>query len=61
MPPEGVPTALVQSLFPLWSGHPAAAGLRVHLANGLYANAAFDRIIGNWTSAGSAYVKEITK
>jgi NAD(P)H-quinone oxidoreductase subunit 5 len=37
--------AVAQALFPLWAYHPAAAGLRVHLANGLYANAVFDRLI----------------
>jgi len=42
--------AFAQSMFPLWSSHPAAAGLRVHLANGLYANAVFDRLIGNWST-----------
>ncbi|WP_240035635.1 proton-conducting transporter membrane subunit [Hwanghaeella grinnelliae] len=42
--------AIAQSLFPLWSIHPAAAGLRVHMANGLYANAIFDRMIGNWSA-----------
>ena len=36
--------ALAQAMFPLWSQHPAARGLRVHLANGLYANAVFDRL-----------------
>ncbi|MGF1455114.1 MAG: proton-conducting transporter membrane subunit [Alphaproteobacteria bacterium] len=41
--------ALAQALFPLWAYHPAAAGLRVHLANGLYANAVFDRLVGNWS------------
>lgn len=40
--------ALAQALFPLWSNHPAAAGLRVHLSNGLYANAVFDRLLGGW-------------
>ncbi|MFK7792667.1 MAG: proton-conducting transporter membrane subunit [Devosiaceae bacterium] len=38
--------AIAQALFPLWAYHPASAGLRVHLANGLYANAVFDRLIG---------------
>ncbi len=38
--------AIVQAMFPLWAYHPAAAGLRVHLSNGFYANAAFDRLIG---------------
>jgi NAD(P)H-quinone oxidoreductase subunit 5 len=37
-------------MFPLWAYHPAAAGLRVHLANGLYANAVFDRLLGNWAA-----------
>jgi NAD(P)H-quinone oxidoreductase subunit 5 len=37
-------------MFPLWSNHPAAAGVRVHLMNGLYANAVFDRLIGNWST-----------
>ncbi len=41
--------AVAQAMFPLWAGHPAAAGLRVHIANGLYANAVFDRLIGGWT------------
>jgi NAD(P)H-quinone oxidoreductase subunit 5 len=41
--------ALAQSMFPLWAYHPAAAGLRVHLSNGLYANAVFDRLVGNWS------------
>lgn len=38
--------AVAQALFPLWAHHPAAAGLRVHLANGLYLNALLDRAIG---------------
>ncbi len=38
--------AWAQATFPIWSGHPAAAGLRVHLSNGLYANAVFDRLLG---------------
>lgn len=41
--------AVAQAMFPLWAYHPAAAGLRVHLSNGLYANAAFDRIFGGWS------------
>jgi NAD(P)H-quinone oxidoreductase subunit 5 len=41
--------AVAQALFPLWAHHPAAAGLRVHLANGFYANAAFDRLVGGWS------------
>lgn len=40
--------AIAQSMFPLWAYHPAAAGLRVHLANGLYINALFDRMLGGW-------------
>ncbi len=53
--------AVAQSLFPLWAYHPAAAGLRVHLANGLYVNALFDRLLGGWTlprTATPASVKE---
>jgi len=41
--------AVAQALFPHWASHPAAAGLRVHLANGLYANAALDRMLGGWS------------
>lgn len=40
--------ALAQSTFPLWSAHPAVAGVRVHLANGLYIHAVWDRLIGQW-------------
>ncbi len=43
--------AIAQALFPLWAHHPAAAGLRIHLANGLYANAVFDRLIGGFRIA----------
>ncbi len=42
--------AVVQAMFPLWAYHPAAAGLRVHLSNGFYADAAFDRLIGGWST-----------
>lgn len=41
--------AVAQALFPLWAAHPAAAGLRVHLSNGLYANAVIDRLLGGWS------------
>ncbi|WP_439817495.1 proton-conducting transporter transmembrane domain-containing protein [Zavarzinia sp. CC-PAN008] len=41
--------AVAQALFPLWASHPAAVGLRVHLSNGLYANAAIDRLLGGWS------------
>lgn len=37
--------SIAQAMFPLWAYHPAAAGLRVHLSNGLYANAVFDRML----------------
>ncbi|WP_112322788.1 proton-conducting transporter transmembrane domain-containing protein [Oceanibium sediminis] len=43
--------AVAQALFPLWAHHPAAAGLRVHLANGLYLNALLDRLIGGFRAA----------
>ena len=42
--------ALAQATFPLWSDHPAATGLRVHLSNGLYANAVLDRLTGGWSA-----------
>lgn len=38
-------TAFAQASFPLWSSHPAFAGLRVHLANGFYVNALTDRLL----------------
>jgi len=37
-----------QALIPHWAHHPAAAGLRVHLTNGLYLNAVLDRMIGGF-------------
>ena len=40
--------AVVQAMFPLWAYHPAAAGLRVHISNGFYANAMFDRLLRGW-------------
>ena len=43
--------AVAQALFPHWAHHPAAAGLRVHLANGLYLNAVLDRLIGGFRAA----------
>ncbi|MEL7198594.1 MAG: proton-conducting transporter membrane subunit [Pseudomonadota bacterium] len=42
--------AFAQALFPLWAHHPSTAGLRVHLANGLYLNALLDRAIGGFTT-----------
>ena len=42
--------AVAQALFPLWASHPAAAGLRVHLSNGLYVNATLDRMLGGWSA-----------
>ncbi len=41
--------AVAQALFPLWSQHPAAASVRVHLSNGLYINATLDRMLGGWS------------
>lgn len=37
--------AVVQAMLPLWSGHPAAAALRVHLSNGFYVNVLMDRFL----------------
>ncbi len=45
--------AFAQALFPLWAHHPATAGLRVHLANGLYLNALLDRAIGGFRSTNA--------
>jgi NAD(P)H-quinone oxidoreductase subunit 5 len=45
---------VAQALFPLWAHHPAAAGLRVHLANGLYLNALLDRLIGGFRTGRAA-------
>lgn len=45
--------ALAQALFPLWAHHPATAGLRVHVANGLYFNALIDRAIGGFRTVTS--------
>lgn len=42
--------AFAQALFPIWAHHPSMAGLRVHLANGLYLNALLDRMIGGFRS-----------
>lgn len=42
--------AVAQAMFPLWAYHPAAAGLRVHLSNGLYANAVFDKLLRGWST-----------
>ena len=46
--------AVAQAMFPLWAYHPAAAGLRVHLANGLYANAVFDRMLRGWLTRNTS-------
>lgn len=43
--------SVAQATFPLWAGHPAAMGLRVHLMNGLYLNALTDRMIGQWRAS----------
>lgn len=43
--------AFGQALFPLWAHHPSTAGLRVHLANGLYLNALLDRMIGGFRTS----------
>ncbi|MES0826983.1 proton-conducting transporter membrane subunit [Ruegeria sp. SCP11] len=46
--------AIAQATFPLWAPHPAAAGLRVHLSNGLYANAIFDKLLDGWSKRSAA-------
>ncbi|MGC9368210.1 MAG: proton-conducting transporter membrane subunit [Paracoccaceae bacterium] len=45
--------AVAQTLFPLWAHHPSTAGLRVHIANGLYLNALLDRVIGGFRTTKS--------
>lgn len=50
--------SVAQAMFPLWAYHPASAGLRVHLSNGLYANAVFDRLLAKPNLTGSH--KEMT-
>lgn len=50
--------AFIQSLFPVWSLHPAAAGLRVHLLNGLYVNALLDRLLGHFRLSTQLQTKE---
>lgn len=37
--------AVAQTLLPLWSHHPKARALRVHLSNGLYATVLLDRLL----------------
>jgi NAD(P)H-quinone oxidoreductase subunit 5 len=46
--------AFAQALFPLWAHHPSTAGLRVHLANGLYLNALLDRITGGFRTTAKS-------
>ena len=46
--------AIVQAMFPLWAYHPATAGLRVHLSNGFYLNAVFDRLVGGWATRNTS-------
>ncbi|WP_375209052.1 proton-conducting transporter transmembrane domain-containing protein [Hyphomonas jannaschiana] len=46
-------TAFAQASFPLWSSHPAFAGLRVHLANGFYVNALTDRLLTSKVTSSS--------
>ncbi|MGR3493078.1 MAG: proton-conducting transporter transmembrane domain-containing protein [Shimia sp.] len=46
--------AFAQALLPVWAHHPAMAGLRVHLANGLYLNALLDRAIGGFRTKPAA-------
>lgn len=48
-------TAFAQASFPLWSSHPAFAGLRVHLANGFYINALIDRLIAKKSQSQATF------
>lgn len=47
-------TAFAQATFPMWASHPAVRGLRVHLTNGFYVNAVWDRMLGGWRQPGRA-------
>jgi NAD(P)H-quinone oxidoreductase subunit 5 len=40
--------AFAQALLPVWATHPAAVPFRVHLQNGFYLNAIFDRALGHF-------------
>ena len=42
--------AVAQAMFPLWAYHPAATGMRVHLSNGFYANAVFDKLLRRFST-----------
>lgn len=53
--------ALAQAMLPLWSAHPAVAGLRVHLANGFYANVFLDRWLGSWSKKPEADVAQMSE
>ena len=46
--------ALAQATLPLWSHHPAAQGLRIHLSNGLYINAVEDQLLRGWAHPAPA-------
>ena len=46
--------ALAQATLPLWSYHPAAQGMRVHLSNGFYINAISDRLLGGWSTKSTS-------
>jgi NAD(P)H-quinone oxidoreductase subunit 5 len=46
--------ALAQATLPLWSHHPAAQGLRIHLSNGFYINAIEDRLLRSWSLGASS-------
>lgn len=53
--------ALAQAMLPLWSAHPAVAGLRVHLANGFYANVVLDRWLGSWSQKPKAEAADMSE
>lgn len=40
--------SLLQATLPRWSRHPRARAWRVHLVNGFYVNACFDRVLAGW-------------
>lgn len=53
--------ALAQAMLPLWSAHPAVAGLRIHLANGFYANVVLDRWLGSWSQKPQVEIADVAE
>lgn len=54
-------TVAIQILAPMWSSSPRYLALAVHLRNGLYANALFDRMVGALRIPSLEYKSSTTK